>query len=580
MLLFRRFRILRTEKELPAWIDHLNRLTLWLTALALALFVCHHGYRLIWHGWLQSLVTLVNALALGLNLADILLNLTWAPSLGLFLRRRWYEILFLGLIVFSFLVGLPATLPAFLRLVIVSYRRFSSSNRFTGVSEYLRVRPARTLALSFAVLIALGTFLLTFPAATVDGRGTPLLDSLFTATSAVCVTGLVVRDTATYFSRFGQWTILTLLQLGGLGIMTFSASIIVLLRRRLGPGERSALAVGVEDPRDIDITAAVRYVLLFTLLAEATGTLILFLRWAGSFSGPLEGLFHAVFHSISAFCNAGFSTFSDSLVRWQGDLIVNLAIGGLVVFGGLGFGVVHELVNREMLHRRPTRLLTHVSTHTWLVLRTSALLIIFGSLAFFFFEYDGVLVNLPLRNRLLAALFQAITPRTAGFNTVPLDTLRPVTMLLLVGLMFVGASPGGTGGGIKTTTLAVLWLALRNLAAGRTEVVIRDRTIGRETVYRAAAILVAGLGLVTFFLAILLATERLPFSNLLFETVSAFGTVGLSTGITPALSLPGRLAIIVLMYVGRLGPLTLALTMTARHARLPISYPSARVLVG
>jgi len=290
---------------------------------------------------------------------------------------------------------------------------------------------------------------------------------------------------------------------------------------------------------------------------------------------------------VSAFCNAGFSNISDNLVPYQSDVVVNFTIIGLIVSGGLGFSVVHEVLSRrtlrQWLHRARDRTAAPVlrlSTHAVLVLRTTAALIISGAIFFFFFEYDGALAGLPLGTKLLASLFQSVTPRTAGFNTVPLDALRPVTLLIITLLMYVGASPGGTGGGIKTSTLAVLALTLRNLVAGREQVETRDRTIARDTVYRAAAIAAGGVVAILVILAVLLVAEPFPFQSILFEVTSAFGTVGLSTGITPLLSPTGKLAIILLMYVGRLGPLTLALTMRTRLSRVPIEYPQARVIVG
>lgn len=580
MPFFRRFRVLRTERKPPAWLDTLRAVATGVVALALLLFVSRFGYRLTYHGLFLWLLAGLNGAVIVLTLLDIILTWFYMPSWPQYLRRRWFDLVLLVPILLMLLAGLPAYLPAFLRQLLVSSQGFARSRRFLGLIERLRIQPVQTLALSFVGLIAVGTFVLTFPAATADGQGAKLLDAFFTATSAVCVTGLIVVDTATHFTRFGHWVILALIQLGGLGIMSFSASVIVLLRRRLGPGERQTLAVGIEDPRDLDIAKSVRYILLFTLLAELLGTLGLFARWVFDYDRPAEALFHAAFHSISAFCNAGFSTFSDSLIRYQADVPTNLVVCSLIAFGGLGFGVVHELVNRDTLRRGLLRTWNGLSTHAYLVTRASLSLVVLGALAFLFFEFDNSLAGLSPVGKVLASIFQSVTPRTAGFNTVPFNALRPVTMLVITVLMFVGASPGGTGGGVKTSTLAVLWFVLRGVVAGRTEAEVRGRTVGRDTVYRVTVIVGASLALVALFLGILLITERAPFQALLFEAVSAFGTVGLSTGVTPNLSVAGRLAIIALMYIGRLGPLTLALTMAARHSRLAITYPSARVLVG
>ncbi|MEO0070069.1 MAG: TrkH family potassium uptake protein, partial [candidate division WOR-3 bacterium] len=444
----------------------------------------------------------------------------------------------------------------------------------------LRQRPVRMLALSFLILIVAGTILLTFPAATVDGRGADLLTALFTATSATCVTGLIVKDTGTYFSGFGQMVILALIQLGGLGIMTFYTSLIVVLGQRLGLTERKTMADLIEETREVDIARLVRYIFLFTFLAEALGVLVLFLRWLFVLPSPGQALYFAIFHSVSAFCNAGFSLFSDSFVRFQSDVITNLCIIGLIVLGGLGFPVVNELFNRYTIFQTPRKTLRRLSIHARLVLWATSLLIGVGTIVFFFLEYDNALNNLSIGTRLLSSLFQAVTARTAGFNTVAINLLKPVTLFLWAILMFIGASPGGTGGGIKTTTIAVILLAVRSRLRGEEEITFGNRFIPKEVVYRATAIVALSLAVCAACFTLLLVTQSQRFEWLLFETVSAFGTVGLSCGITPNLNYIGKLSIIILMFVGRIGPLTLTLAMAAPRERSLVAYPSARVIVG
>ncbi|UCG44490.1 MAG: Trk family potassium uptake protein [candidate division WOR-3 bacterium] len=436
------------------------------------------------------------------------------------------------------------------------------------------------MALSFVGLIAAGTLLLCFPAATGDGRGTPLLDALFTATSATCVTGLIVRDTPVFFSRFGQLVILGLIQLGGLGIMTFSASLAVVFGRRLGAARRRVVADLIEESRNIDIGQTLRYIVLFTLTAEALGTLLLFMRWLPEYPNPWYALYVAGFHSVSAFCNAGFSLFPDSLVHYAADPAVNLVVIGLIVSGGLGFVVVHEMLNRETVRRGPVFSFRRLTVHSRMVLWTTGLLTLAGTVLFFFFEYDGVLAALPVPAKLVASVFQAVTPRTAGFNTVSMAGLKPVTLLLFLALMFIGASPGSTGGGIKTSTFAVLFMAVRSRIRGRQDVEVHGRVVPKDVVYRATSIAVTSVAIVAGFFILLLATETGAFQDVLFETTSAFGTVGLSTGLTGQLSPVGRVLVTLLMYIGRLGPLTLALAMRARVSRLPIEYPSSEVMVG
>ena len=582
------FRVIRSSREEVSLSDRVRPVLTVLASLALLELIVRDGYRIHLSQAVNIVLYAFEWVVVAAFLVDVVISAVNARSLPGYARSNWLDVVLLLVVVGAMLGGIRATPIAIARQAFVTFRAYARSGQFVRFIESLRRRPVQLMALSFIVLILAGTLLLSFPAATVDGRGEPPLDALFTSTSAVCVTGLVVRDTEFFFTRFGQWVIMLLIQFGGLGIMTFSASVMVLLGRKLGAVGRQAMGMVVEDSRDVDIAHTLRYILLFTLLAEGLGTVVLFLRWLADFSRPLEALFAAAFHSVSAFCNAGFSTFSDNLVRYQGDLIINLTVCGLIVFGGLGFSVVHELINRRTLRAQFRRWILRdaavtvppYSTHAFIVLRTTAVLILFGAAAFFFFEYDNVLGNLPLGTRLLASLFQSITPRTAGFNTVPFGTLRPVTLFIITALMFIGASPGGTGGGIKTSTLAVLYLTFRNLVAGRGNVVFRGRTIPREVVYRAAAILAGSGVLLSIIITLLLVTEAPSFLNLLFEATSAFGTVGLSTGITPGLSPAGKMAIIILMYVGRIGPLTLALTMRSRLSRVPVEYPEARVMVG
>jgi len=588
MRLIPRFRIVRTDRKTPGWLEAFHWTTTGLVFAAFAVVVLVWGYRIELFGTLRWLMNALNAVVILVTLVDVVLGFASAPAFGAYVRRRWLDLALLLPIAAAMVTGHSALLLIALRQFLVLTQAFYRSSRFAGVISEIRRRPIQLLALSFVLMISLGTVLLTLPAATADGRGAPVIDALFTSTSAVCVTGLIVRDTQFYFSRFGQWIILALVQLGGLGIMTFSASVIALLGGKLGMYGRQTMGEVVEDSRDIDIAQSLRYILLFTLLAEALGFVVLFFHWLGRAARPFDALFNALFHSVSAFCNAGFSVFSTNLAAFRTDVVVNLTVIGLVILGGLGFSVVHEVFNRRNLRTWLSRLARRpalepaprLSVHAVLVLRTSALLLLAGAVFFFFFEYDNALGQLPLGGKLLAALFQSVTPRTAGFTTVPVDSLKPITMFIITILMFIGASSGGTGGGIKTSTVAVLFLTLRNLVASRSEVEVRNRSIPRDTVYRATAIFIGAGAVLALGFAVLLVSEQLPFRKLLFEAVSAFGTVGLSTGVTPLLSIPGKLSIILLMYVGRLGPLTLALAMRGRLSRLPVRYPQARVIVG
>jgi trk system potassium uptake protein TrkH len=586
--LFRRFRVIRTDRQAPGWLEAFRWTVTGLVFVAFTIVVLVWGYRIEAFGVLRWLMNALNPVVVIVTLVDVVLGFLFAPAFGPYVRRRWLDLALLIPIVAALIGGHSALLLIALRQFIVLAQTFLRSRRFAGVIGEIRRRPIQLLAVSFVLMIALGAVLLTRPGATADGRGAPVVDALFTSTSAVCVTGLIVRDTQFYWSRFGQWVILVLIQLGGLGIMTFSASIIALIGGRLGVYGRQAMSEVVEDSRDLDIAHSLRYILLFTLLAEALGFVVLFLRWVGAAVRPLEAAYNALFHSVSAFCNAGFSVFSTNLAAYPSDVIVNLTVIALILLGGLGFSVVHEVFNRRnlrilndrLLRRSKAEPLPRLSAHAFLVLSTSGLLLLAGAVLFFFFEYDNALSGFPIGTKLLASLFQSVTPRTAGFNTVPFGALRPVTLFIITILMFIGASPGGTGGGIKTSTIAVLFLTLRNLVVGGPEVEVRGRSLTRDTIRRATGIAIGAATVISLVFVVLLVTEQLPFLSLLFEAMSAFGTVGLSTGVTPLLSVPGKLSIILLMYVGRLGPLTLALTMRVRQSRPAVHYPQARVIVG
>jgi len=580
MKLFRRLRVIKSSKPEPSWLNKFSWVTTGFVALTLLAVILFKGYRVPFWGIEDVIIRLSTLIAGLLTLTEIAMH--WIlyfshPNIG---PNRWLQLILGVLLIIGLLLPVLAIALIVLYQIIAITNRLSKKGVFFHLISQMRQQAVISLILSFTGLIALGTLFLTFPAATTDGRGAPFVDALFTATSATCVTGLIVRDTGTYFTTFGQAIILVLIQLGGLGIMTFSTSIAIILGHRLAPGERRLVSEMVETPRDIDIARTIRYIFLFTILAEGLGCAILFFRWLPSF--PTIGLsfYNALFHSISAFCNAGFSTFNDSLIRYQGDFLVNITFIFLIVFGGLGFAVVHELISKHTLRQSIRTTLRSLTVHARLVIITTIILIFSGALLFFFIEYDRSLAQMPIGTKLLASLFQSVTARTAGFNTVPINVLHRATLFIITILMFIGASPGGTGGGIKTTTFAILLLALRARLSNDEDIVIRGRTIGRDAIYRAVAILTAAVCAVCLVFFVLLFIEPHPFEEILFETVSAFGTVGLSTGITSSLKTASRLVIIILMFIGRIGPLTLALAMAAPKTRRLITYPQARIMVG
>jgi trk system potassium uptake protein TrkH len=451
--------------------------------------------------------------------------------------------------------------------------------------SHISRHPARVLMLSFLAPILLGTLLLMLPQATAAGS-ISFVNALFTATSATCVTGLVVMDTGAAFTKFGQLVILMLIQLGGLGIMTLATFFIYLLAGRIGAMERDIVQDTLSQHSAADMARLLKVVLFFTVVIEAFGCGLLTLRFAQDF--PLQRAFYlGLFHSISAFCNAGFGLFANSLESYRGDLFINLIMMGLIVIGGLGFIVIYDLFhNRRNIGRR---YFMKLRFHTRLVLFVSGLLIILGAIVIFVFEYQNTLHDLSLGEKLLAAVFQSVTARTAGFNTLPIGALSSAALFFIMILMFIGASPASCGGGIKTSTFAVLVASITARYRMEEDANIFHRRIPTAIVSRAISVVFfSGLIVIVFTMAILITqltglspTEtRGMFLDYLFEVVSAFATVGLSAGGTAELNDLGKLLITLLMFVGRLGPLTIALAVRGSETRARFKYVQEETLVG
>lgn len=464
-------------------------------------------------------------------------------------------------------------------------RRWFSARLGGGEPLHRGANPARVLAATFAALIAAGTVLLALPAASATGQSAGLLTALFTATSAVCVTGLVVVDTGTAFSPFGQGVILILIQAGGLGTVILYTLVMLLLGRRISLRDRLLVKEALGRPTPAGVVRLVREVVLVTLVLEGIGALVLFLRWAGDHS-TAQAAWLAVFHAVSAFNNAGFDLFGTSLRGFATDPWVTATVMALVLLGGIGFTVLDELIQplRERWQRTlgdsvaPLRL----TLHSRLAVKTSLFLLLLAWGGYLLLEWanPATLGALGPAQRPLAALFTAVTPRTAGFEVVPTGGMGQATLLLTMALMFIGASPGGTGGGIKTTTFAALVLAWRAAAQGRADAVVAGRRLPGDLLQRAWVIGTLSVLWVLLVTGVLLVTEGRTLGPVLFEVMSAFGTVGLSTGLTPLLSPVGQVAIILVMFSGRIGPLTLALALAEREFRGDILYPEERVMIG
>lgn len=435
--------------------------------------------------------------------------------------------------------------------------------------------PAQAMVLSFVVLIVLGALVLSLPLCHAEGRSVAPVQALFTATSAVCVTGLAVVDTGSDYSRFGQSVILLLIQLGGLGIMLFSTAVVGLFGRRLGLREKLLIQQTSPGLSLAGVGSLARHILLFTLGCEFRGFLLLWLCWAGRLG--TEAPFYALFHSISAFCNAGFGLWSDSLSSEVESAGVNLVIMALIVVGGLGYVLCRDVY----LHRKdPDHRLT---VHTRVALWTTLWLVLGGAVLFFLFEHSNpaTLGSLGWGGKALASLFQSITTRTAGFNTISIGDVREETGQLMLMLMFVGGCPGSTAGGIKTTTFAILMLAAWSQIIGRDEVDVCERRIAVQRILQSLSLAFVAATAIMVCSLLLNYLEPTGFRHVLFETVSAMATVGLSTGITPSLSTPSMLLLCLMMFMGRVGPLTLAVSLVSQgQAHKEIRYPPADISIG
>lgn len=480
--------------------------------------------------------------------------------------------------------GLPAYLAGRVRSWIDPFRTIP----WRRPSLWRALTPPQLFVLSFLGLIALGTLGLRLLPGLYTAERLGWVDALFTATSAVCVTGLIVVDTATHFTIAGQAFLLLLIQLGGLGMITFTTMIILALGRRLSLRHEVITTAGAGVAPDVRIERLARDVFRFTFAIEGAGALLLYAAWAPRM-GALDAIWPAVFHAVSSFCNAGFSTFSDSLIGFQRSPFTLGVVMLLIVAGGIGFLTMEELA----LWRRSRRAAVafRMSVHSRLVLSATAVLLVLGWLPFMAFEWRATLGDLAPPLRVVNALFMSVTARTAGFNAIDYGAATDSTNFLTIILMFIGGSPGSTAGGLKTTTVALLALLAVSRLRGSQISSAWGRSIPEETVQRAVGLSVAAFALVTASIFLLTATERFgqeyvspqgEFLAYMFEAVSAFNTVGLSMGTTDELTVPGRWLAIVLMFVGRVGPLTFAaaLAMRARRRSADYRYAYEDVVVG
>ncbi len=419
------------------------------------------------------------------------------------------------------------------------------------------------------------------PISLASGEWNSPLTAFFTATSAVCVTGLIVVDTGTYFSSFGQGVVLTLIQLGGLGYMSATTLLLLLIGRRLGLKDRLAIQQAMETAELANVKALLISIISMTLIFELTGAFFLMPTFTEKFSTG-RSLWLSIFHSISAFNNAGFSLFPDSLVGYAEDAWPMAVISALIIIGGIGYQVIMEAFMWAQNRIKRSKVRTVFSLHFKTVTSTTLFLLVLGTVAFFLIEYDNsTLIDKSLGTKALLAGFQSVVMRTAGFNSIDIGAMETSALFMAIALMFVGASPGSTGGGIKTTTVRILLVSTYAALRGQDEVNFYQRQIPMTRVLKALSVVVASvISVVVITTCISLSDPNLPFIQILFEAVSAFATVGLSTGITADLSTLGQLFIIITMYIGRVGILLLMSAILGDPSPSIIHYPEEDLLTG
>lgn len=444
------------------------------------------------------------------------------------------------------------------------------------IKEYLirfELNPPRVLALGFGALILLGALLLNLPIATKTGESIGFINSLFTSASAVCVTGLVVVNTAKYWSLFGQIVIIVLIQMGGLGFMTLATIVALLLGKKITLKERLIIKEQLNQETMSGLVKLTKYVIFSTFIIEGVGALLLSTRFIPIY-GPVKGIWFSIFHAISAFCNAGFDIIGNSVMIFVGDIIINMTIGFLIIIGGLGFSVYIDISRYKSFKR--------LHLHSKIVISVTIILILTGTILFYIIERHNpaTLLNLTKGEKVLSSFFQSVITRTAGFNSVDISALRDTTAFIMIILMFIGGSPSSTAGGIKTTTFGTILLTTISVIKGNKDVVIFKRRLSQNIINRSLAIASIGLILILAVSILLTITEDAVFLDLLFETTSAFGTVGLTRGITPSLSNIGKIIIILTMYAGRVGPLTMAFAFGQRQNQYPYRYSEGNIMVG
>ncbi|MBN2738747.1 MAG: TrkH family potassium uptake protein [Spirochaetales bacterium] len=549
------------------------------TSIVLIAIIINNGYYL--DKAVSDSIYLASNILLILYIADNLLFLLMAKDKKLILKERRYAYFFLLFLVFQFLLiqlniysrvfsyddkfyyfHIINQLSVFLIFII----RLSRANYPDLLS--IRMNPFQVFILSFIMLILFGALLLSMPKSTTGTAGLPFSDALFTSTSAVCVTGLTVVNTATTFTASGKWIILLLIQMGGLGMMTYSSFFTLLFFNRISVTDQLMIGKLLSDSPIPNIAKLVKTIVIATFSIEALGALLLFILWQGNFYRWEEAAFYSIFHSVSAFCNAGFSLYYSNLELLRHNIPVNLVISLLVISGGIGFITIISLQQRFLSPVKKA-----LKIHAKIILLLGAILLVSGTLLIFFFEAENSLKQESLVHKIVISFFHSVCSRTAGFNTIDISGFSIVTRVVIIMLMFIGAAPNSTSGGIKITTLGVLMATVVATFKGTEDVVLFKRRIPRNLVYRALTLVLVSMAFIFINFIIMLRLEPFPPSAILFEIVSGFGTVGLSLGITSELSWISRYLLIFIMFTGRVGPVTFTMALVKREKLKRTVYP-------
>ena len=446
---------------------------------------------------------------------------------------------------------------------------------YINVSRKIKLSAVQILAIGFLSLIIIGGIILSLPISSASGTGTNIIDGFFTSTSAVCVTGLITLDTATHWNYFGKTVIIILIQIGGLGFMSFTTLFALILKKKITLRERLVLQEAMNTFGIQGLVRLMRYILIFTFSIEFMGALFYATQFVPQF-GVLKGIYYSIFASISAFCNAGFDLMGNfsSITSYATNITILLNTSALIIIGGLGFAVWSELYSFKNLKK--------LSLHTKIVLLTTLILIVCGMVFIFLFEHNNAktIGNMSIIDKLTNSFFASVTTRTAGLNSIPLNDMTGASKFLTIIFMFIGGSPGSTAGGIKTSTLAIIVLIIIAIIKGREDTEVYGKRISKDTVQKAILVFMLGIFIVLVVTLILTITEQASLESLIFEAVSAFGTVGLTLGVTPHLSIIGKIVIMITMYLGRVGPMTVVLAITRKKRKRDYRYPEDKILIG